>query len=281
MDRLRQAVGRLAKADTQRQVHANAPNATGPEAKAGGHGDHWGCVLRATEQDELLGFISTVIQQAEQPEMFEAAGSGMAVHAPGGRMSACVLVVDNKLVSAYPEAVGGDAPASLMPVTISEIVPWANGVEGQIAGECQGAKISFFDTRFYANRRKYKVGETYNFQVNALAYVLGRAADTEFESDVGAKVSLKGAHAYMPANLDNDTADIDDYWFHSPLEAEIADARLAGKRLRVYPIIIAIPEHFEMHVNLYAADHAEAPDLGAVAKGEDLEGFLWLHGCLA
>src|SRR5205807_936216 len=147
------------------------------QAKAGGHGDHWGCVLRAAEQDELLTFISSVIQSAEQPEMFEAMGAGMAVHAPGERLSACVLVADNKLVSAYPEARGGD----IWPVTVSEIVPWANGVEGQIMGDCQGAKISFFDTRFYANRRKYKVGETYDFRVSAFAYVLGRAADTEFE----------------------------------------------------------------------------------------------------
>jgi hypothetical protein len=278
LDRVRQAIGRIAKADMRREMRPHVTGvADGPQAKAGGHGDHWGCVLRATEQDELLGFISTVIQRAERPEMFEAVGAGMAVHAPGERLSACVLVVDNKLVSAYPEARGVD----VWPVAISEIVPWSNGVEGQITGECQSTSISFFDTRFYANRRKYKVGETCNFQMNAFAYALGRAADTEFESDIGAKVSLKGAHAYMPANLDNDTADIDDYWFHSPLEAKVTTAELAGKRLRVYPIIVAIPEHFEMHVNLYAADHVASPDLASVNPGDDLEGFLWLQGCLA
>src|SRR5437868_2900640 len=144
LDRLRQAVERLAKAEAQRQVRSGAVTPADSEAKAGGHGDHWGCVLRAAEQDELLGFINTVIQQAEQPEMFQAVGAGMAVHAPGWSLSACVLVVDNKLVSAYPEAQRGDSWL----VTVAEIVPWANGVEGQITGECQGAKISFFDTRF-------------------------------------------------------------------------------------------------------------------------------------
>jgi hypothetical protein len=262
MDRIRRAIGRSDRHEA--------------EAKSGGHGDHWGCVLRATEQDELLGFISRVIQEAERPEMFEAAGAGMAVHARGERLSACVLVVENKLVSAYPEATDGHT----WPVTVSEVVPWANGIEGQVVGECYGAKVAFFDTRFYANRRKYRPGETYEFKISAFAYNVGRAADTEYESEMGAKISLRGAHAFMPANLSNGTADIDDYWFHSPLEAEPGRAELAGKRLAVYPIIVAIPEHFEMHVDLYAAAHTRSLDLADVQPNDDIEGFLWLQGRL-
>jgi hypothetical protein len=233
--------------------------------------------LRATEQDELLAFISRVIEKAEKPEMFEAAGAGMAVHAPGERLSATVLTVNDKLVSAYPEAVEGNT----WPVTVSEVIPWANSIEGQIVGECFGAKIAFFDTRFYANRRTYRPGETYDFNMSAFAYTVDRAGDAEYESDIGAKISLRGAHAYMPTNLSNDTADIDDLWFHSPLEGEPRMAELAGKRLTVYPIIIAIPEHFEMHLDLYAAAHTRTLNLANVPPGDDLEGFLWLQGALA
>ena len=265
MERVRRAIERLGK-----------PELPHTQAKAGGHGDHWGCVLRAAEQDELLAFISRVIGEAQGPQMFQAAGAGMAVHAPGDRLSATVLTVDDGLVSAYPEAVEGDTWS----IIVSEVIPWANGIEGQIVGECYGAKIAFFDTRFYANRRKYRVGETYNFQMSAFAYMVGRAADAEYESDMGAKVSLRGAHAYMPANLSNDTADLDDYWFHSPLEAEPYNAQLAGKRLTVYPIIVAIPEHIEMHLDLYAAAHTRTLDLANIQPGDDLEGFLWLQGRL-
>src|SRR5207253_8605463 len=89
-----------------------------PQAKAGGHGDHWGCVLRAAEQDELLGFIGDVVRYAERPEVFEAAGSGLAVHAAGERLSACVLTVNGKIVSAYPEALDGP----VWPVVVREVV---------------------------------------------------------------------------------------------------------------------------------------------------------------
>lgn len=274
MNRVRRALDRIGGREGPEKALPEQPPPDGP--KQGGHGDHWGCVLRAGEQDELLGFIAEVINNAERPEMFHAAGPGMAVHAPGERLGACVLVVDDKVQTAYPEAHGGP----VWPVTISEVVPWANGIEGQITGECYGAQVSFFDTRFYANRRLYKVGETYNFRMAGFAYTLGHAPDAEFESDIGAKISMRGAHAYMPANLGNESADIDDYWFHSPLEAEAGQVMLASKRLNVYSVVVAIPEDFLMQLDLYAAAHVLAPDMASLAVEDDLEGFIWLQGYL-
>ena len=284
MDRARRALGRIGKREERGAADAPdgrsmppSPQSGASQAKEGGHGDHWGCVVRATEQSELMQFISGVIRDASRPEVFEATGAGMAVHAPGDDVSATVLVVNDKLASAYPDALLGHK----WPITVDKVVPWANGIEGQIMGTCHGASISFFDTRFYVNRRKYKIGETYDFQLSAFAYVVGKAAEVEFDSDIGAKVSLKGAHAYMPADINNPTADIDDYWFHSPLESEVGGAELAGRHLKVYPIIIALPDHFEMRINLYAARHTLDPNMEKVAPGDDLEGFLWLQGCIS
>src|ERR1044072_8071931 len=90
------------------------------QAKDGGHGDHWGCVLRATESEELLAFVSKVIGDAEQPEVFEARGSGLAVHSSGEQLRGRVLVVNERLETAYPEALGGP----IWPVTLSEGVQW-------------------------------------------------------------------------------------------------------------------------------------------------------------
>jgi hypothetical protein len=117
--------------------------------------------------------------------------------------------------------------------------------------------------------------------MGALAYKLGPAGDIEAHSpQVGATVSFKGAHAYLPAS--DPGADIDDIWFHSPLEGPPIEAQLLGDPLLGYPVIIAIPEDFEMALTAYAAQHALPPE-GPVAlrPGEDIAGYLWLHGCLA
>jgi hypothetical protein len=246
--------------------------------KSGGHGDHWGCIFRSVEESELMRFIADSINNAEQPELFGGPGVGMAARSPGDRVRACILAVDERLVSAYPEAQGG----AVWPIVVQEIVPWANGVEGQITGECHGAAVSFFDTRFYANGRAYKVGETYNFHMNAFAYILRPAEDIEVEAEnLGTKVSFRGARAYMPAGMDSEEADIDDFWFHSPLEGEITQTELAGRRLRAYPVTLALPDDFDMSLSLYAADHALSPGAEAAGLDEDLDGFLWLQGYLA
>jgi hypothetical protein len=112
---------------------------------------------------------------------------------------------------------------------------------------------------------------------------VGPAIDKEavLDDGSGAKVSFRGACAYMPANVGNEGADIDDLWFHSPLGGKVTSSELAGRSLRVYPITIAIPGGFEMNLDLYAADHTILPSLADRKPGDDLEGFLWLQGHLA
>jgi hypothetical protein len=248
-------------------------------AKPGGHGDHWGCILRNVEEAALLDLIRNVLSEDRQSEVFDVRRNGVAARSQGDSLRVCVLLEDHRLVSAYPEAQGG----AIWPVTVKEIVPWSNGLEGQVVGDCFGADARFFDTRFYANRDKYKRGETYNFHVNAFAYTIGPAPDAEVDTGMGAKVSLKGARAYMPADVSNTEADIDDFWFHSPIEGQMTTAELGGtpKRLRVFPIVMAIPEDFEMSVNLYAAEHVMTPGTDALKAEHDLEGFLWLQGYLS
>jgi hypothetical protein len=276
MDRLRR---RLSRANGHgREPQPEQPTTQEPSGKAGGHGDHWGCILRASEETDLLGFLGRVVSEVERPEMFGGVGVGMAACSQGDKLRACVLVVNDRLVTAYPQAVNGP----VWPITLREITPWANGVEGQVTGSCHGAEISFFDTRFYANQRRYKIGETYSFHMGALAYSVGRAADVEMESDIGAKVSLEGAHAYMPASIGNEgAADIDDYWFHSPLDGPTAPAELVGRNLTLYPVTLALPDEFEMRVDLYAASHVVRPEMETTEQDSDLDGFLWLQGYLS
>jgi hypothetical protein len=250
-----------------------------PDAKQGGHGDHWSCVLRAIDEGKLVDSLVEVTKVDDRPEQFGTGRKGLAFRSAGGPLRTCVIVVDNVIASAYPEVEGGP----VWPVRIDEIIPWANGIEGQISGSAYGALVRFFDTRFYANADKYKVGEIYNFNMGALAYTMGLAPEMEAQSDIGAKISFKGASAYMPASsggVNNNDADIDDYWFHSPLEGEPVETSLMEQRLTGYPIIMAIPNDYELHITLYAADHALAADMALARLDDDLQGFLWLQGHL-
>lgn len=257
------------------------PRPVVPSGKDGGHGDHWGCILRAVQEKELIPYLANITKKDNQPYTYEFgpgfSHKGLAFYSEPGPIRTCVLVTNNTLATAYPEVQDGP----VWPISITEVVPWANGIEGQITGTCHEAVISFFDTRFYANQRKYDVGKTYNFHMGALGYTIGLAEDREVDTTMGAKVSMKGASAYMPATIDNEQADIDDIWFHSPLEGDKEMAYLLGPPIQGFPIIMAIPDDFEMRLTVYGASHVQAPELSRVQSGDDLQGFLWLQGYLA
>jgi hypothetical protein len=286
LDSLKHFIKRNSNGHGNGHGNAHGPQGNGasseplpPPAKEGGHGDHWGCIFRAVEQDAIISLIQDVVATDSRPDGFHAPGGGAAYHSSSSPVRVCVLVAGDTLQSAYPEAQHGTE----WPIVVREVVPWANDVEGQVTGECHGALISFFDTRFYANRYKYKAGEQYTFRMSAFAFAVGRASDAEVEIEGGAKVSLKGARAYMPANLGNNPhADIDEYWFHSPLEAPASEAAFEGKRLHALPITMAIPGDFDMSLVLYAAGHTLDPNTDLNTAAEiDLEGYLWLQGYLS
>src|SRR3954447_9622181 len=110
MDRLRRRLGRSP---------ASPLPAPEPSGKQGGHGDHWGCVLRASEENDLLGFLGRVVDEVERPEMFGGVGVGVGMVAcsPGERLRACVLLANDRLVTAYPQVLNGP----VWPVTVREI----------------------------------------------------------------------------------------------------------------------------------------------------------------
>jgi hypothetical protein len=264
-----------------RRAKSVEPKAVIPGAKDGGHGDHWGCLLQSVQEKELIPFLTDITRKDNHPYTFDfgpgSTDKGLAFYSNGTPLRACVLVANQMLASAYPEVQDGP----VWPITITEIIPWSNGLEGQITGTCHGAAVAFFDTRFYANWRRYDVGQTYDFHMGALGYTVGRAPQREVETELGAKVSLDGAHAYMPANLDNEAADVDDLWFHSPLEGEKDSAYLIGPPIYSYPIVMAIPEDFEMKLDVYCGPHVLAPDMKNIQPNDDIQGYLWLLGYLA
>ncbi|HYO50328.1 MAG TPA: hypothetical protein VEW94_10800, partial [Chloroflexia bacterium] len=71
-------------------------------AKAGGHGDHWGCIFRNVEEDVLLSLIEAVVSTDAQPERFGPGQQDSVYRSSGERLRVCVLVEGKNLISAYP-----------------------------------------------------------------------------------------------------------------------------------------------------------------------------------
>jgi hypothetical protein len=257
-----------------RRLIGNRSAKNEPQGKQGGHGDHWRCVYGDGAERGLVGAIEQLASTAK-PEV--APGGVTVYHTKSSSLDMVVIARRRVMESAFPRVTGGP----VWPVTLVEVTPWQNGVEGQLTGVCQGTVVSFFDTQFYRYGHTYAPGETYDFRMGALAYSIGPAQEWEAETGDGVKVSFKGAHAYMPASLSGEGADIDDYWFHSPLLGNIEQAVVNGIEMRGYPIALALPKDFEMALTVYAAQHSEAPETANNAVGDDLQGYLWLQGHLA
>jgi hypothetical protein len=238
-----------------------------------GHGDHWRCVFQEPGDGRLVAAIREAV---DRPAVARSADGIAEYRLQGYAMSVAVLVRGKQVLTAYP-AVAGIGPWS---VTLTQIHPSPGGAEGRLTGTCMGAPITFFDTAFYKNRGRYRIGEAYGFNMGALSYSLGPASGLEAEMEGGVKLSLAGASAYMPAS-GLAGAHIDDYWFHSPVEGVVTSAEIAGVGLRMYPVTLGLPRDFPLHVRLCAAPHVEAPGSSELAPGDDVQGYLWLQGSLA
>ncbi len=251
-------------------------------AKEGGHGTHWGTLFPDLDNEPqlLLNLLQVVAEQPDRSEPFDTpAGPGLALYGGAGPLQTCVLLdAQNRLVSAFPAVQDGHR----WTIAVDELIPWANGVEGQVTGFCQGALVQFFDTRWWANHHRYEVGQSYDFVVNGLCYVLRPATIQQFDLANGQPASTQGMRAYMPARLkaDSDDVDIDDYWFQSPLEAR-RDDPFGDPPLVVYTCALALPDDVPLTVDLYAAPHTQSAALIDLPLGADLSGFVWLQGYLA
>lgn len=273
MERLRKLAGRLASGGRV------ARSQTDRHVALGEHGDHWGCVFRSAEEAQLLRLVSDAAEGIEASRVDGGEGKAGPLYqvAAAEDELGLSLLYDVGVISAYPEVRQGP----VWDVTVREVLPFSNGFEAHVSGACHGASVIFFDTRYALNRERYQPGKTYPFHMGAFAYMLEQGSEAEVESEVGAKVSFKGAHAFMPAATGNELAEVDDYWFHSPLEGEARMSGLMGRYLQRYIVTLGLPHDFEMRVALHAADHVTAPDVRGAREGDDLQGFLWLQGHLA
>ncbi len=271
------------------------------------HGNHWGCVLEDIESlpDHLLPQIveqGHVIDDRKPGPLAEGEAIGITwPETPLRFLSLIGGISDgagdsaNALVSAYPYANRGVKHRLI----IEEILPWSNGLEGCLRVTFRndaGPSLTFFDTRFYANRGRYRVGMEADVVLAGLAYraevahpkpvfiekletIRAMRAGTEHEGDDSPiEVRLDGAAILMP----RDGAGPDDHEFQAPVK-DIETFALDGRRitrLTVTALRLSDLDDEDVDLELYVDEERWGSNERPL-PGADVQGLLWLQGYLA
>jgi hypothetical protein len=154
-----------------------------------GHGDHW-AALDPDVQGLIARILPVAVEQGEVADVTRVRGVF-----PGGteEQDTAVYSIDYptagpfrfrilhwadpptktvRVFSAFPMASCGFATD----VRIDEIREWEYGLEAVIVGATyQDAMVAFFDTAYFKNKDRYRVGEWYTFSLAGLAYSLESA----------------------------------------------------------------------------------------------------------
>jgi hypothetical protein len=156
----------------------------------------------------------------------------------------------------------------IWPVVLERIEESPDGLEARLLGSCAGAAVGVYDTLYLKNRDAYRLGDTYDLQVSAVAYQLepDQLGD-DFAPD------FAGFGPLTRFSPDQEAAP-DEIVFHSYIES-VTETTFWGVPLRVYVIPLARPnpEAEPLRVEVYA--HDEVADR-VFAVGERVRGVLWL-----
>lgn len=282
------------------------------EEKSHGHGDHWGCFT-----EDVSGFIreylpmtineGTLMTVVRKNEKIMTSAQKGSQRYPAGLFwpesdlrFLSLLMIDNEvkkneILSAYPFAISG-VPQNL---TIEDVIPWKNTIEGQIKVlVAETVPLTFFDTLYYINYPQYLIGESYQFSLSSFAYRFSvvepepiriadpeairrlcsagfgkpkTATDGQIEPIV---IETKG----MASLIQIDGWDDDDYSFRAPV-VEVEEAEFLGEPLwRVRATVLRV-EDCELDLNIYVTRKVMGDGRMPMAD-DDIGGALWLQGYL-
>ncbi|MBL8487572.1 MAG: hypothetical protein JNK22_10820, partial [Rhodocyclaceae bacterium] len=198
----------------------------------------------------------------------------------------------NMIVSLFPFITAG----SRHTLTLRQVNVWAGGLEAQVTVDWGGGDVSFFDTGYVIHRAWYEAGRDYDFALSGIAYRAGPAEQREwhfnrhpdevawmnrnlkdgeepFEAD--GVLRMDGAAVFLPVK----GGDVDDYSFRAPVKSvEAFQDWLGQDGWRVRATVIRFgDEDADLDIMITRrAWSGEAPP----RVGEDIEGQLWLQGCL-
>ena len=270
-----------------------------------GHGNHWECIFEDVEQ--LTQFLPKMVERGRLIDKIDkgglADGDTVGIAWPDAPLRGLSLIsgvresgVPRQLfMSAFPYAASGLRRR----LVVEEIIPWQNGIEGWIKASPpgdDGPSLTFFDTRFYANQRLMKRGLEAEFMLAGLAYfaevahtepilitkedtIRAMRAGTAQADDLSPiEVRMDGAAMLFP----QDKYAPDEYEFHAPVKMietfDVFDRRMAKLTITVARLLEA--DDPDIDLELFVGDHVWRSNERPM-PGSDVQGVLWLQGCLS
>lgn len=270
------------------------------------HGDHWNCILENSEK-EFPKVISHAVENAskicgdvETDYVLDEAGYGRVIELEyfeenddpiSIRLIFCPTDEGNQLVSMYPCVKKG----SILPLKITQIKEWTNGLEGWITGELPDEReLTFFDADYAIHKEEYEIGKTYNFVVGALAYSaeepeskgfsfegqqaidfvakMGKEPDYDENGNVvPIQFSTETLCAYFPSRYSPD-----DVEFITTVE-NVSVVKSIKKSFWNFDVIYRGDEETETKIPTFFLKSKENKNLDTATQ---LQGMLWLTGYL-
>lgn len=124
-------------------------------------------------------------------------------------------------------------------VEISEIREWGNKAEAVIKGHINGMPVSFFDAFYFVNKKEYKIGNTYQFNLIGLAHsFMKRDENLEFTNDKGPLKGEPVTTRWMTAYMDSEQYG-GEFTFVSPFTSFIGSVEAFGSKFQVLPFGMA------------------------------------------
>lgn len=269
-----------------------------------GHGGHWECLMELDyfvkealpclvkngklEDDEMVSAIFFDNETESTERLFSLSLDN--------NLSALALVASNlerqsnEFISGYPFVKKGED----LLLKLTQIQEWSNKFEAVLTVETgDGKEFSFFDTKYYKNKKKYEVGSFYDFTVSALAYNAHILEERSFSFEgedavnwlakIGKEPELDAAGGVEPVVFDlsnlvaffPDGECKEDAEFQSPV-ASIDTEEVFQNKFYVFRIFLF--REPDVSLKLYARQSFfdKPPTIG-----EPLRGFLWLQGYLS
>lgn len=243
-----------------------------------GHGNNWSAVLG--DKDKKLSETIVRVVNDKNSDIINA-GDYFAIISFDPPIRGLALNYTDKtkkshiLYSIYPFL----QISNPIPVEINKIDEWDNGVEAIIWGSIGEVSLSFFDSLYFLNKSKYKIGEEYRFHLGAIAHSFEKRTkdlmiDIKEGPFKGKKFYTQKATSYMPSNEYGG-----EFSFTCPFVSFSGNANFLDQSFSLFPFYL---RHGEDESNVFTAPMFVNNDLikSSLKTSDSIHGVAWMQGYL-